>query len=290
MLTNTSGLRERLQEPTFPFYFDSKSCLENPRRLKHSSAMFHLRLSWTWITVLFYAIEVGLWPLPRAEAQENACTEICPDSCAQVSLSACTGVNCTNTVAGSVTTCQAALFNDVSNVTCVDGACQNTRVQGSSTASCSGTDTCINVQVNQSKIDCLEAACESAQFHSSAVYCEDYSTCTTSLFFTCSCCDGYSTICGNQPSCQAVAFCSDLFLGRTCKEWGNPACADVSVAETGVDVLICDGGNCANAALTGSVLCDNKNNAAAIFTCQGANFTNATVVCDSGACQRSNFM
>jgi len=146
------------------------------------------------------------------------------------------------------------------------------------------------VQTNQSTVECTGDSCNNAQFHTSAMYCEAYSACSSSWFFTCSCCDGYKSNCGGQPSCEAADFCSNTFLGKTCKSWGNPRCADVDVPETGVDVQICDDGNCANAALTGHVLCDNKNNAAATATCQGADFSEAVAVCDAGACQRSNFV
>ena len=166
-----------------------------------------------------------------AQAQ-SVCTENCQNSCSQQTFSACTGVDCTNTVTGSVVTCQGALFANASSVTCAGGACQNAQVDGSSTVSCTGTDTCKNTRVNQSKIDCLDSACEGTQFQSSAVYCEEYFACGGSTVFqACSCCDGYSTSCEGATSCTAdpVGFCSSTFLGRTCAEWGNPFCSTYDI-------------------------------------------------------------
>ena len=159
---------------------------------------------------------------------QSVCTENCQNSCSQQTFSACTGVDCTNTVTGSVATCQGALFGDASSVTCAGGACQNAQMEGSSTVSCTGTDTCKNAMVNQSKIDCLDSACESALFIASAVFCEEYFACSGSTFFqACTCCDGYSSNCGGTTSCMAdpIGFCSSTFLGRTCAEWGNPVCS-----------------------------------------------------------------
>lgn len=251
----------------------------------------------TSVVLLTVVAVLGLLPLPQqnllllVQAQTAGCSENCQNSCAQSSFTDCT-VDCTNTVAGSVETCQAVSFAGGSTATCADGGCQNAKAEGGTTVACSGDDSCLRLQTNQSTIECLGDSCNSAQFHASAVYCEAYSACSSARYFTCSCCDGYASNCGGLPSCEAAAdFCSNTFLGRTCKEWGNPACADVAtVTETGAAVQICDNGNCANAALTGNVLCDNKNNAAATATCQGATFSDALAVCDAGACQRSNFV
>jgi len=244
------------------------------------------------VAPLYYLVLVLLLPSIRhSQAQGQAlCTESCVDACAQSSFADCQ-VTCNNTVADAVTTCQAAAFTNASTVQCFDGACQNVQVSKGSTVTCTGEGSCLNIQSNQSTIECLSNACDNAQFHASAVFCEPYYACGSAWYFECSCCDGYSSSCGTAPSCQDTSFCSNLYLGKTCKEWGNPVCADVpNVDETGVVVEICDGDSCVGSSLTGSILCDNKNNAAATATCSGAAFSNATAICDAGACPLAEFV
>ena len=169
----------------------------------------------------------GLAVMVHLVQAQSVCPKNCENACSQQTFATCTGVDCTNTGTGSVLTCQGALFGDASSATCAGGACQNSQMQGSSTVTCTGTDTCKNSRANQSKIDCLDSACDSAQFHSSAVFCEQGLACGGSTVFqACTCCDGYSISCDGATSCTAdpVGFCSSTFLGRTCAEWGNPAC------------------------------------------------------------------
>jgi len=56
------------------------------------------------------------------------------------------------------------------------------------------------------------------------------------------------------------------------------------------EVVICDKGNCAGAEFTSaSVLCNNKDNAAVVATCEGASFQDSLIHCVAGACQNADF-
>ena len=103
---------------------------------------------------------------------------------------------------------------------------------------------------------------------------------------------GYDSTCEGLPSCEddLVGFCSSKFLGRTCKDWGNPVCSSISVDEESVAVTICDKGNCASSSFNGtSVFCNNKSSAAVPATCESTAFQNSLVYCIAGACRNSDF-
>ena len=85
-------------------------------------------------------------------------------------------------------------------------------------------------------------------------------------------------------------FCSSKFLGRTCKDWGNPICSNLTVDALSVDVEICGKGSCVNASFTGtSVFCDNIDNAATTASCEASAMQDSLVYCIAGACRNSDF-
>jgi len=137
------------------------------------SSVFNLLLT-LWIVLL----------LPERAHAQTTCTEDCQNACAQGSFAACT-VDCTNTVADSVNTCQAAIFENGSTVTCADGGCQNAQASGASDLTCTGDSSCLRLKANQSSVECLDNSCDEAQFTASAIYCEPYSSCGSSWKFAC---------------------------------------------------------------------------------------------------------
>ena len=146
---------------------------------------------------------------------------------------------------------------DESDVECVqDRSCYQT-IFRNSTVHCHGTS---------------DHNCESAQFFASAVACErgGYNpSCEYSYFYPCSCREktgGGGTggpMCYDSITGKADDFCSSTFLGRTCKDWGNPVCDDIKVpslspiheaseCSIGEEIVLCDttnkysSRNCAN--------------------------------------------
>ena len=104
---------------------------------------------------------------------------------------------------------------------------------------CAG-QSCTSSLFNQSSVTCEAKTCSRGpsdfyhemdpytMFYTSAVTCER-GACAISDFTSCSCCDGEGCpildLEGEYlPSCYAQDFCSTLFMGKTCAEWGNPVC------------------------------------------------------------------
>ena len=154
------------------------------------------------VAPLYFLVLVLLLPSIRhSQAQGQApCTENCVDACAQGSFADCQ-VTCNNTVADAVTTCQAATF-DRPRCSALTGPVKTFKFRKAVPSPAPGKVRVCNVQSNQSTIECLSNACDNAQFHASAVFCEPYYACGSAWFFECNCCDGYSSSCGTAPSCQ----------------------------------------------------------------------------------------
>ena len=112
---------------------------------------------------------------------------------------------------------------------CEDRSCQDTEFT-SSTIECVQTMSCNRAKFRQSEVHCSsleQMTCYGAEAEASVVTCEDgLNTCTGMSFDACSCCDGPDCPRGT-PRCSGSGlqeFCSSTYLGKTCKEWGNPAC------------------------------------------------------------------
>ena len=129
------------------------------------------------------------------------------DSCVELEVEECT-VYCQDEQA-----CKSAEFAD-------------------SVVSCYGGSSCYGAEFHRSEVSCLKEKdwpCKYSDFLASAVVCENNNgsnSCFYSTFDPCSCCDGPDCPSG-IASCSGSglqAFCSSIHLGKTCKEWGNPAC------------------------------------------------------------------
>lgn len=117
---------------------------------------------------------------------------------------------------------------DNCSVYCFD-ACENAEISHS-TVECVGQGSCRGATFRQSDVSCSERqeySCSQATFVASAVSCgADSFTCAGTAFDPCSCCDG-SGCPSSIPRCSDSGlqdFCSSTLLGKSCKEWGNPAC------------------------------------------------------------------
>jgi hypothetical protein len=213
-----------------------------------------------------------------------------------------TGVLCENRN-GQSTCCQASFSNSL--VDCNAGACVNanftdTTVQCFATV---GDGSCDGASAYRSMVNCTqryavftslaEVVCSQIDFYASSAQC-NYGACTNPWFFRCSCCDGLGCPEG-VPSCTAlpVDFCSTLYIGRTCKDWGNPVCNDVSVQRDSKNssITYCTEGACRQAQFSGAaVLCDNKDYFGTGVTCHGIVASNSAVSCEAGACLNAKFM
>ena len=101
-----------------------------------------------------------------------------------------------------------------------------------STVACFGRRSCLRSAFQRSEVTCSkdkDSPCYASNFYASAVTCEDgFRSCWDADFDQCSCCDGPDCP-DNIPKCSGFGsnlpeFCSTTLLGKTCKEWGNPAC------------------------------------------------------------------
>ena len=218
----------------------------------------------------------------QAASQQEA---VCPagactiGDCAQATFSACSSIKCDNMgFTGDPGTCQSSVFENDSTVACSAGACQHCDFVESDTT-CSDGSSCDNSEFNKTLVTCNGDSCDNSNFHTSAVTCSSYDSCDLSIWTQCSCCDGAGCSSGATSCHDLDGFCAIEFLGRTCKEWGNPICDSVPVTETGVSVTICDSEGCAATVFSDAfVYCDNKYNTAATKTCQSTRFQNSEAV------------
>jgi len=194
---------------------------------------------------------------------------------------------------------------DSCSVHCQDErSCQDTDINAS-TVECVGQSSCSSATFHRSDVTCSDQkdyACMSAKFFASAVTCLDgFYTCSEDGFYPCFCCKSLSPDCHAEPCFDrmtgtADSFCSSTFLGKTCKDWGNPICGDVSVANPpplhpaslcslGEDVAVCDSTDrgCNNFEIEDcSVYCYDA--------CQNADITDSTVECDGrSSCKSATF-
>jgi len=152
-----------------------------------------------------------------------------------------------------------------------------------------------------------QATCASTTFFASKVKCEDgWGTCgegglryTGAFFDPCSCCDGPDCPVGT-PRCVGstiTTFCSSKLLGKTCKEWGNPACDGIAVTEPSPplhpssscslqeEIAICNSDRHCNRLQVDncSVYCQER-------TCEATEFFDSTVECIQDlSCKRAIF-
>lgn len=200
---------------------------------------------------------------------------------------------------------------------------------------CNGNAACRGTSFFQSAVDCSTSQCGGSQLYASYVNCTTTydATCRGVELFRCSCCDCgscpdgvplcFSTGQGeDDPATATLDFCSSLYLGRTCKEWGNPACANADLEDVpplhpaagcslGKDVAVrgkggnfeggcvrrmvqncttlCDGGDaCDHSTFQGSTIaCIDTGYGGA---CDNANFYGSDVDCSSSQCSRSDFI
>jgi hypothetical protein len=156
-----------------------------------------------------------LAPLLKLGVAQTTCSKQCDASnlCAQDAIVDCQ-VTCDNTgVTSAVGACSSSDFSQ-SDVQCVGG------------------DSCAQTVFNQSKVTCTDVSCRGVLFYASAVTCEVSSSCIESFLYDCSCCDSSDNSCPSTvPSCTTdlVTFCSSVYLGSTCKEWGNPVCDGLTI-------------------------------------------------------------
>ena len=124
---------------------------------------------------------------------------------------------------------KSCFYSDIaeSTVLCEAGGCDNMWVSRS-TLTCR-FNSCTIVQVGRSQVTCEAESCGlnsfslGSTFALSAVKC-DSTSCRGAIFFpACTCCDGEGCSTG-VPSCteDSVSFCSTIYLGKTCKAWGEP--------------------------------------------------------------------
>eukprot|EP00563_Minutocellus_polymorphus_P002529 CAMPEP_0181040278 /NCGR_PEP_ID=MMETSP1070-20121207/10959_1 /TAXON_ID=265543 /ORGANISM="Minutocellus polymorphus, Strain NH13" /LENGTH=539 /DNA_ID=CAMNT_0023118269 /DNA_START=674 /DNA_END=2289 /DNA_ORIENTATION=+ len=183
---------------------------------------------------------------------------------------------------------------DSCSVYCQDeSSCQDTDINASS-VECVGKRSCYGASFHQSDITCSKQdwySCQDAEFFASAVTCEDgYSTCDEDMFYPCSCCKSLSPDCHAEPCFDRMTgtsdkFCSSLFLGKSCKAWGNPICDGVAVSSPAPihssgtcslreEIAVCDSTDrgCNNMQIENcSVYCQDA--------CQSADITASTVEC-----------
>ena len=145
-----------------------------------------------------------------------------------------------------------------------DAACYGAKFTNSHVG-CSSKFDCLSATVNASVVDCggeqscfgTSASGLEATFEKSVVTCSGPNSCGGSVTFKtsavtceaannatacnsesirleeCSCCDGeHCPSEGNVPSCKDPSFCSTVYLGKTCAEWGNPVCDFDSFLDT----------------------------------------------------------
>ena len=205
----------------------------------------------------------------------------------------CNGINITNCSVDCYDACNGANITD-------------------STVECVKYGSCNDASFRRSKVTCSfrEDACYRTNFLSSAVECEGLASCPNlngsplpQYFHRCSCCSGA----GLCPSTDVIAsclssnstaddFCKSTYLGRTCKDWGNPICDDINVTSPpplhpastcllGEDVALCEENirDCNGINITNcSVDCYDA--------CNGANITDSTVECVKyGSCNDASF-
>ncbi|CAB9507493.1 expressed unknown protein [Seminavis robusta] len=222
-------------------------------------------------------------------------------------------------------------------VTCQTDSCGYTSFIGSS-VTCQSTDnswdnSCNYATFNQSRLDLEQnAQCRYCQFWFSAVSANQENSITETSayngpsFQVCSCCEDQGQATGgcppDVPRCTELdSFCSETYLFRSCKDWGNPVCED-TVVETaepvvlqtnattcsaGVDTvwctdqdacgnlqannctILCGEDSCANAQLEHSVVgCYNPDNQYA-DSCEGTVFSHSIVDLHGAECQSCTF-
>lgn len=161
--------------------------------------------------------------------QALGCDQVCTlGSCANQVFDTCS-VTCDNSGHDTVpATCEGARFSN-STVTCIEEACIDADFV-SSDVTCTATD-CKDSLFDKSVVHCMSGVftCRKSKLRASEVKC-DTSSCAGVV--DCSCCDGRgcpdgSLSCTDNP----LGFCSSKSVGRTCKEWENPACEGVSVGK-----------------------------------------------------------
>ena len=103
---------------------------------------------------------------------------------------------------------------------------------------CNLQNACLGSDARRSTVSCsnVTGSCHLARFFASAVDCAAESSCTgrqEENWYQCSCCTNPLYCPPGVPSCSpgnnATEFCNSTYLGKTCKDWGNPVCRDIEV-------------------------------------------------------------
>lgn len=184
--------------------------------------------------ILSYPVALLLGLLEITLVQGNECTEQCniTSPCLQRNFSECSVVcNNTGVTDSPLEVCRYSDFENDSTVECIAGACLNATFANSNVTCTGDGDSCSFSTFDQSSVACIGDTCREAHFYSSNVMCPSLFSCRYALFFACSCCDGEYCRIVDLPKCKEDPkdFCEKKFLGRNCKEWGNPACVDLII-------------------------------------------------------------
>jgi len=219
--------------------------------------------------------------------------------------------------------CKADLANCASKditgcqVDCVDDrACESSTLKDSS-VECQQTRSCFGSKHHRNTVTCAEpqSTCPSSQFFASSLSCESLLSCQFSAMYSCSCCTNSANCPSNVPLCNED-FCSTLYLGQSCKAWGNPACSNIGVDEDPAplhpastctlnqDVVACYEGNtscngvtiqgcsldCFDSTCSNSDIFDSTVECVSARACQSS-FTRSTISCSDpfGTCSASTF-
>lgn len=139
---------------------------------------------------------------------------------------------------------------------------------------------------------CEQGSCFFSSSAFSAITCDSSSCLYLRLYEHCTCCDGDG--CPMEaPSCNEDrdAFCSSMYLGRTCKDWGNPVCVDVPVEPVSSSSIIdCETNDCYGATFENEVVFCNNFPFSYNKGCNKAAFRNSTVLCLLNACDEAYFV
>ena len=134
---------------------------------------------------------------------------------------------------------------------CYGAAFANSNVGCSSSYDCLSSTSKNSVVNCDGENSCFGSSGVASKFAKSIVNCSGSKSCGGSVIFTtsavtcgdttceggniqmddCSCCDGPQCP-GEIPNCTDPEFCSSVYMGKSCAEWGNPICDKESFMES----------------------------------------------------------
>lgn len=175
--------------------------------------------------------------------------------------------------------------------TCTDDACRSSQLSQSKVL-CE-KESCVHMRAFRSTVTCEQGSCFFSTGAFSAITCDSSSCFNLHLYEHCTCCDGNGCPM-DALSCEEDrdAFCSSMYLGRTCKEWGNPVCVDVPVEPVSSSSIIdCEKNDCFHATFENEVVfCNEFPISGYNKGCSKAAFRNSTVLCLFNACNEASFV